>query len=290
MDGERKSCTERILSAIEYGKLSNDETERRLCELVEAEVNKTDSEADMELIKACQSLLWRLHTHGDIPYDSHYDANKAKIDQRLKRNTLVSNTVKSVSKMLAAAAAVVLVVLGLRGDLHWSWLEHDDTFDQQQHIITGNEIGVELIQSAIAEHGDDGQIRVSSPKELADHISFVPMPLEINEAWEFSFADITTNPIYICIDAQYVHTEHQSTVTYTTVLFTDAEDAYYTFEQSADGKSLVVDGHNVYATTNLHRTVMSWTDGLVLVRLSGEYQEQEGLLIVKSLLKEWYKQ
>ena len=57
MDGERRSCTERILTAIEYGKLPNDETERRLCELVEAEVNKTDSEADMELIAEAISLV-----------------------------------------------------------------------------------------------------------------------------------------------------------------------------------------------------------------------------------------
>lgn len=79
MDGERISCTERILSAIEYGKLPNDETERRLCELVEAEVNKTDSKADMELVKACQSLMWQLRTHGEFAYDSHYDENKSKI-------------------------------------------------------------------------------------------------------------------------------------------------------------------------------------------------------------------
>lgn len=289
MDGERKSCAERILSAIEYGKLSNDETERRLCELVEAEVNKTDSEADMELVKACQSLMWQLHTHGELPYDSHYDENKAKIDQRLKRNTLISNTVKSVGKMLAAAAAVVLVVLGLRGDLQWSWLEHDVTFDQQQHLITANEAGIELVQKAIAEHADIGQIRVATPQEFAEYIRFVPMPLKLGEAWEFSFADISVTPMYICIDAQYVNTALQSTMIYSTILFTNVEDTFYTLEQSAEGDSLYVDGHSVYVTKNIHRTVMCWTDGLVYMQLSGEYQEQEGLLIVQDLLKEWYR-
>ena len=289
MDGERKSCTMRILSAIEYGKLSNDETERRLCELVEAEVNKTDSEADMELVKACQSLMWQLYTHGELPYDSHYDENKANIDQRLKRNTLVSNTAMFVGKMLAAAAAVVLVVLGLRGDLQWSWLEHDDTFDQQQHIIAGNEIGIELIQSAIAEHGETGQIRLSSPEELTTHLSFVPLPLTINETWEFSFADISVNPICIYIDAQYVNTAMQSTVTCSTVLFTDAEAVYYTLEQSAVGDHRIVEGQQVYVTTNMHRTMMCWTDGLVYVQVSGDCNEQEGLHIIQSLIEEWYK-
>lgn len=289
MDGERRSCTERILTAIEYGKLPNDETGRRLRELVEAEVNKTDSEADMELIQACQSLMWQLHTHGELPYDSHYDENKVKIDQRLKRNSLVSNTAKSVGKMLAAAAAVVLVVLGLRGDLHWSWLEHDDTFDQQQHIISGNEIGIELIQSAIAEHEEIGQIRLSSPEALSTNLSFVPLPQTINETWKFSYADISVNPICIYIDAQYVNPVTQSTVTYSTVLFANAESACYTLEQSAVGENRMVEDQQVYVTSNMHRAMLCWTDGLVYVQVSGDCNEQEGMLIIESLLKEWYK-
>lgn len=289
MDGERKSCTERILSAIEYGKLSNDETERRLCELVEAEVNKTDSEADMELIKACQSLMWQLHTHGELPYDSHYDENKAKIDQQLRRNTSISNTAKSVGKMFAAAAAIMVVVLGLSGNLKWYWLEHDDTPDQQQHIIAGNEIGIELVQSAIAEHGDSGQIRVSAPEELTEYINFVPMPHTINNDWKFAFADITLTPSFIRIDAQYDNENTQSSITSSALLFTSADEAYFTFEQSGKGESVTVDGHQVYITENLHRMVMCWTDGLVFVRVSGEFQEHEGLLLVQSILKEWYK-
>ncbi len=289
MDGERKSCTERILSAIEYGKLPNDETERRLNALIEAEVNKTDSAADMELMKACQSLLWQLHTHGRIPYESHYNENKAQIAKRIKREALATKTAKSVGRMLTAAAAIVFVILGLRGDLHWSWLEQGNTYDQQQHIITGNEAGVELVQKAIAEHIDIGRIRVTTLQELAENISFVPIPQTLNEAWEFSFADISVSPMYISIDAHYVNTPMQTTVTYSTVLFTDVAETYYTLEQSAAGDSLVVEGHQVYVTANMHRTMICWTDGLAFVQISGECQEQEGLLIVQNLLKEWYR-
>ncbi len=289
MNGERKSCTKRILSAIEYGKLPNDETERRLNALIEAEVNKTDSAADMELMKACQSLLWQLHTHGRIPYESHYYENKAQIAKRIKREALATKTAKSVGRLLTAAAAIVFVIFGLRGDLQWRWLEQKNTYDQQQRIITGNEAGVELVQKAIAEHIDIGRIRVTTPQELAEYISFVPIPQTLNEAWEFSFADISVSPMYISIDAHYVNTPMQTTVTYSTVLFTDVAEAYYTLEQSAAGDSLVVEGHQVYVTANMHRTMICWTDGLAFVQISGECQEQEGLLIVQNLLKEWYR-
>lgn len=290
MNGERKSCTERILSAIEYGKLSNEETERRLCELVETEVNKTDAEADMELIKACQSLMWQLQTHGEVPYESHCNQNWARITKRLNREERAARTAKSVGRMLAVAAAVVFVVLGLRGDLKWNWLEHQDTPDQQQHIVTANEVGIELVQKAMAEYADIGQIRVTTTQEFAEYISFVPMPQIIEEIWEFSFADITTNPIYMCIDAQYVNAVNQSTVTYSTVLYSAIEDAYSSFVQSSTGTTMLVDGHKVYVTTNMHRQMLCWSEGLVLIRVSGELQEQEGLSIVHSLLREWYCQ
>lgn len=289
MDGERKSCTERILSAIEYGKLPNDETERRLCELVEAEVNKTDSEADMELIKACQSLMWQLHTHGERPYDSHFSENKAMIGKRLRRKSVVTNAIKSVGKTLAAAAAIVLVVLGLRGDFQWNWLEHDDTEDQQQHIITGAEIGVEMIQKAIAENLDIGQIRVTSPHDIPQYFDFVPVPQTINEMWLFQLADVTVTPGFACIDVLYENAKTQSNALYSAFLFLNPEEAYFTFEQSAEGYSVMVDGHQVYITKNIDKWVVCWTDGLVFVRITGEFQEQEVLLITQCFLKEWYR-
>lgn len=289
MNGERKACTERILSAIEYGRLPTNETERRLRELIEAEVHKNDAEADMELIKACQSLMWQLHSHGEIPYDSHYDANKAKIDRRLRHKGLIVTTTKTVCKTLIAAAAVILVVLGLTGNLQWNWLEHRATSDQQQHIVTGNEIGVELIRSAIAEYAETEWIRVTSPEELADYISFVPMPHIIGQVWEFNLADMSICPVFISIDAQYESPTAQSNLLYSTLVFTDTEDAYFAFEQSAEGNSVEVKGHHVYVTKNMHRTTICWSDGLVLVRLSGEFQEQEGIELAQYLLEEWYR-
>lgn len=289
MDGERKSCTERILSAIEYGKLSNDETERRLCELVEAEVNKTDSEVDMELITACQSLLWQLHTHGELPYDSHYDENKAKIDKRLRRNVLVSNAVKSVGKMLAAAAVVVLVVLGVRGDLHWSWLEQADTFDQQQHIITGNEFGVELIQSAIAEHLDVGVIQTSDIAVIRSEFEFIPIPERIHGTWYFDTAMVFVVPDMIRLDINYRDTDSRHTTLYTVILFTSAEDAYLTFEQSGVGYVTDILGNRVYVSQNIDESVMCWTKGLAFVRITGSFIEDDGLTITEYMIGEWMK-
>ena len=289
MDGERKSCTVRILTAIEYGNQSKEETERRLRELVEAEVNKTDSEADMGLVKACQSLMWQLHTHGELPYDSHYDENKAKIDQRLKHYMFVSNTVKSVGKILAIAAVVVLVVLGLRGDLHWSWLEHNDTLDQQQHIITGNEIGVELIQSAIAEHLDEGVIQTSDIAVIRSEFSFIPIPEQIHGIWFFDSAMALITPDMIRLDVDYKHESNERITVYTVTVFTCTEDAYLTFEQSEVGYEADISGNRVYVAQNIDEPVLCWTRGLTFVRITGDIEDAEGLTMIEFLIGEWLK-
>lgn len=287
MDGERKAYTERILNAIEYGKLPNDETERRLSELIEAEVNKTDAEADMELIKACQSLMWQLHTHGELPYDSHYDENKAKIDKLLRRNVLVSNAAKSVGKMLAAAAAVVFVVLGLRGDLHWNWLEQDDTFDQQQHIIAGNEIGVELIQSAIAESVDEGVIQFAEIDQLPETLSFIPIPEELNEEWSFQQVVGTITPEMVRLDIQYENSITERGLFYTVILFTSADDAYFAFEQSATGETINLLDQEVYVADNMDRMNFCWTKGLCVAQITGDFERKDGIEVFGYIMKEW---
>lgn len=289
MDGERTSYTERILSAIEYGKLPNDETERRINALIEAEVNKTDSAADMELIDACQSLLWQLHTHGEVPYESHYNQNWAQITKRLNRKTRMERTAKSAGRMLAAAAAILVVVLGLSGNLKWGWLEHDDTLDQQQHIIAGNEIGVELVQSAIAEHLDKGGIQTSDISLIRSEFEFVPIPEQLHDTWYFDSAMAFTGPDMIRLDINYKDADSESTMLYTIIVFTNAENAYFAFEQSATGYVTNICGNQVYISQNIDESVMCWTQGLAMVRVTGTLEEPEGTAIFESLIGEWTK-
>lgn len=289
MNGERKSYTERILNAIEYGRLSTAETERRLCALIEDEVNKTDSAADMELIEACQSLLWQLHTHGAVAYDSHREKNSAAIAKRLRRHMSQIQAIKSAGKVLATAAAIVLVVLGLSGRLHWSWLEHDNTFDQQQHIIAGNEAGIDLVRSAIADHLNEEIAHIITVEELRAEFSFIPVPEQIHETWYYDSATAFVSPDMIRLDIHYNNINGKQTFLYTAVVFTSAEDTFFAFEQSNMGSAMEVLGNHVYVTQNVAKPVFNWTQGLAIVRAAGDIDENEGLSIIEFLIGEWLK-
>lgn len=282
MDGERKSCTERIISAIEYGKLSNEETERRLCELVEAEVNKTDSEVDMELIRACQSLIWQLHTHGDNLYDSHYEENKDRINQRIRRSALISNTVISVGKMMVAAAAVILLFVGVR----FSWFEHSDTPDGQQHVITGQEITVEMVQTAIAENAGRGSVETTDINELRDMIGFDPhIPETIADEWQVSVCRVwfMRHSIQITVEYQSKQATDEP-IKYVVNYYTDINDSHLTFEQTDKGEDFLIGEYRVYFSINVERSIACWCKGNVIFEISCRMKENVFKLLVEQII------
>ena len=283
MDGERTSCTERILSAIEYGRLPNDETERRLCELVEAEVNKTDSEADMELIKACQSLMWQLHTHGELPYDSHYDENKVKIDQRLRSNASIANTVKSIGKTLAAAAAVILLFVGVR----FSWFDHSDTADGQQHVIAGQEITVEMVQNAIAENAGGGSVETTDLNELRGIVGFAPrIPETIADEWHAIMCRVWFSRKNVQVTVEYKNIQvPDETIKYVVNYYADVNDCHLTFEQNEKGEECFIGEQRVYFSTNVERNIACWCRDNVVCEISCRMNETVFKLLVEQIVR-----
>ena len=84
MNGEQSALLE-ILNAIEYGNLSTEETRRRLEELIDYEINKTDAPANIEIVDECEKLLWALNTKGKLPFISNLKSNKQSVLKRINR-------------------------------------------------------------------------------------------------------------------------------------------------------------------------------------------------------------
>lgn len=283
MNGVRTSCTERILTAIEYGNLSNEETERRIVELIEAEVSKTDSAADLELIDACQSLLWQLHTHGTAAYDSHAEQNHeklmARIDKVEKRRCIDLRPLRWV----AAAAAVVLLFVGVR----FSWFEHSDTPDGQQHVITGQEITVEMVQAAIAENAGKGSVETTDLQELRDIIGFDPhIPETIADEWHVSACAAWFMRNSIQVTGKYVRDVLSGEeLIYVINYYSSVDDGYLTFEQSDKGDSILIGNQTVYLSNNFDHWVACWSTGDTLYEINCKINEPEFMNIVRDVIE-----
>lgn len=282
MNGVRASCTERILTAIEYGKLSNEETERRIVEIIEAEVSKPDSAADLELIDACQSLLWQLHTHGKVVYESHAEQNLDKLMTRVAKSESRRRVI-TMALRLAAVAAVILLFVGVRV----SWFEHSDTPDGQQHVITGQEITVEMVQKAIAENAGKGSVETTDLQELRDMIGFDPhIPETIADEWRVSACAVwfARNCIQVTVTYTSLY-EPDDTLIYVINYYSSVNDSYLTFEQSDKGEEFLIGEQQVYISDNVERSIACWCKDNMIYEVSCRFKEDSFKNLVRTVVE-----
>lgn len=137
MDGNEAQLA-KIKDAIKKGELTKEIIERRLKSAIDAELRKTDSPADMELINACQDLLWEINMHGE-PYHSNQQQSLAALREKLAK---MERAKKRKRRVLGIAMASFLLVVGsfaVDTALHRQWLEGEQAPDEQQYIISGQE-------------------------------------------------------------------------------------------------------------------------------------------------------
>ena len=64
MSEQKGNVIRQVLNLIEYGNISQTEAVQRLEAMIQSEIEKQDESADMELVTACEELLWQINTHG----------------------------------------------------------------------------------------------------------------------------------------------------------------------------------------------------------------------------------
>lgn len=284
MHGACGSVKDQILAAIENGKLSREETERRLVALIDAEAAKRDAPADMALVNACEDLLMALHTHGTITFESNMLANQAAVQER-RRACRRGKALSRGGRALAAVAAVIVVLVGVFGGLRWRWLSGSSTPDGQQYVIQQQEIGIETIQRAIAEHTGVMTITTEDRNSLVSFLGFEPnVPDVIQEKWVADEYYAIVFPDMIQIGINYTAGEERESLIYAIYCYTALENAYSTFEQDAEGEYKKLRGAKIYEVTNEGRTSLTWIRGATVSRISGDFVLDEGRNIVDKLL------
>ena len=283
MSGDgRSSCVDQILKAIDFGQLTYDETERRLQQLIDEETNQIEHPANADMLDACYSLLLQLHTHGSITYSSEKEHNWQAIRQRVQAHRQRSDVWRKVG--LSAAAAFTLLFLGSL--LHFHWFEGTSTPDGQQYVVQGHEITSQMIETAIAEHQGLQVYDVEDTALLVSLLGFDPaVPTSLNNEWFAKGCTLTFFPDYIQIRVRYIcSVQNKSDIVFTLYYFCDANNAYLTFEQSANGNHIVIEKTDIYWSENEGRITCVWYDHLTVSNLVGNIDEKESLALIKAIL------
>lgn len=214
MEKQSSSCMEIILAAIENGTLPPRETEARLNELIDQEIARKDSPASMEIISAAQMLLWELHTHGSMPFESHAPEIREKVSGRYTCWKRLQKALKITSHLALVSCLLVLVVLAARHPFSVSWITQESINNGEQYVVKGNKFEFDLSQAASAEQRSDGEsIIILSRDEYAKYLGFTPDVPERYGFWTLfrSTVSVTTQKDSLTLsyrhdDGRTIHT------------------------------------------------------------------------------------
>lgn len=272
---------ETILKTILQENASKEEIERRLQAVIDEELSGPlmDMSADMELVQKCQSLLWTLKTNGAFPYPDHAQENKQKLLQKLQRPASEKKQRLVYRLVVAAAAAVLVLGLGLISLRRYCG---NSTPDGQQYIIKGHEITTEMVARAIAKHGDDEYFETSSKEEAEAFLGFdIPVPSQLLGKYTCEQYYIHMLPFWVQSVCDYTHNEQsiQTTVYY----LTNVKDSVLFLEQDNSGENYSVNGTKIYVSKNVDYNTLTWIEDNVVYRVSGVFDLEKGIEIVNKI-------
>lgn len=286
MNGDRGAAVKQIMQAIEYGTLPTDETQRRLMELIQKEASRTEGPADEELISACVDLMERFQGREYEEDDARTTALNQQITALIQKKQRSQEHRRTAFRAVSAIAAVLVLIVGIGVPLRWTWFESWSTPDEQQHVIMGHEITVDMVASAIAENEAKEPIVVSDFSEFEKYLGFDPgMPSILGDEWIADYGSTQCFSGYIQIVAKYVHTEISiKSIACTINYFTDIEYAYFSFEQNRAGDKVQINDIEVYVSDNMERSAACWYNNNMYVWLSGDVTADELMTMILNLI------
>jgi hypothetical protein len=271
MNGDRTIMVE-ILNAIEHGTLSVHETRRRLEDLIDKEIQKTDIPANVLLIEECEKLLWELNTNGKVQYTNSSEENMSAVLKGYKRIQYLQSMRKYAVRISAIAAALFILIVGGEALLHRTWISIFSTDDEQQFVIQGNEYDPQLVDEASA--GSDITQSILNTTDYAEVVSFLNQDLNLAtsflDGWKinqyFCSVDISFNTLTV-----FYHndTAPEQILLMNVLLYDSIEEATVVFEQSYHGKYMNIANQSVYVTENIDKIVITWQENNSIYTLSG---------------------
>ena len=272
MNGKRESAAAQILKAIDFGLLPTDEMDRRLMDLIMKEADRTDGPADEELILTCLDLMDVIQGRGHEVDMVRINALNQRIANAIQKMKKREKRRRTAFRAIGAIAAALVLIVALGVPLRWTWFESWSTPDEQQHVIMGHEITVDMVASAIAENEMKEPIVVSDFSEFEEHLGFNPsLPTTLCQRWVANYGLIRYFSGYISVVAMYSDSENpDSNITCTINYFTDIDYAYLSFEQNAEGEKVSLGNTDVYLSDNIERNSATWYNKNMYARVTGQ--------------------
>jgi hypothetical protein len=272
MGGQKKTSIIRILELIEYGSIPQNEAVHRLEALLQSEIERKDKAADMELVEACEELLWQIGTQGRLKFEDKRKENQAALMRRLERKRRRAVALRVVTRATAVVAAIlVLAVLG-DGILNREWLSGNSTDDGQQYAIQGQSIDPGLVEEGIAT-GDDDTADSLTTTDWRAVVAFLGMepalPAHLPEGWRIGHYHAIRFDDEQILTISYINeADPTATMKFLWDHYFSVEAANLALEQNKDGELMEIGGIRVYGSSNMEKNRFVWIDGMTVCSLT----------------------
>lgn len=282
----KKSSIMQILELIEYGNIPQNEAVRRLEALLQSEINRKDRAADMELVEACEELLWQIGTQGRLAFEDRSKENQAALIQRLKRKQRQSVALQiGVRAIVVVASILVLVIVG-DGVLNREWLSGRSTDDGQQYTLQGQSIDPGLVKKSVAA-GDDNittNLTTTDWKTVVAFLGVEPtLPSYLPDGWHIAQYNAVRFDDELILNISYT-SEVDPTATLMLIWnhYFSAEAVSLALEQNSDGEQVEMGGIQVYKSSNIEKNRFVWIDGMSVYSLTTTCDTEEVEAIISS--------
>lgn len=284
MHGDTRLSTVKILNAINYGTLSQEETVRRLEELVRLELEKGGEESDVELITQAEDLLQEMLAKDAQPIESREAETKATVLRRIAVEKKRQHIRKAALKVASVAAAFMVLLIG-DGILNRGWFKKYSTPDGQQYVVHGQEIDPGIISEGVADNEPrTGELTTTNLDEAIKFLGFEPdLPTWMPEGWNVENYYVAAVSDSLKIITNYVTPDAQI-VAFSQTRFLSIEDAFLSFEQNQEGTLFQIDKIEVYFAQNLERNRYTWKMNEDIFSLSGVINDLEATQMITSII------
>ena len=290
MGGQKKTSIIRILELIEYGSIPQNEAVHRLEALLQSEIERKDKAADMELVEACEELLWQIGTQGRLKFEDKRKENQAALMRRLERKRRRTAALRMGTR--AAAAFAVILVLAVLGDgiLKREWLSGNSTEDEQQYAIQGQSIDPGLVEEGVAA-GDDNiadRLITTDWESVVAFLGTEPLrPDHLPEGWRVGHYHAIRFDDEQILTISYINeADPTATMKFLWDHYFSVEAANLALEQNKDGELMEIGGIRVYRSSNMEKNRFVWIEGTTVCSLTTTCDAKEIEVVVSSFWKQ----
>lgn len=286
MGEQKKASIIQILELIEYGNISQNEAVRRLEALLQSEIDQKDRAADMELVEACEELLWQIGTQGRLEFEDRRKENQAALMRRLERKRRRTAAVHVGMRATAIVAAILVLVVVGDGVLNREWLFGRSTDDGQQYTIQGQSIDSGLVEGSAAA-GDDNianSLTTTDWEAVAAFLGMEPVrPGYLPEGWHVGQYHAVRFDDELILNISYINEDDPiATLIFLWDHYFSTEAANLALKQNNDGELVEIGGIRVYRSANIEKNRFVWIDGMSVCSLTTTCDVGEAEAIVSS--------